>query len=78
MSQAVAVVEALKRSLKAKNLTYAHVARGLKMSEASVKRMFSSYRFTLERFEQVCQIAGLGLTELARATWTAKRTTSRT
>jgi transcriptional regulator with XRE-family HTH domain len=66
MSQAVAVVEALKRALKAKKLTYAHVARGLKMSEASVKRMFSSHHFTLERFEQVCQIAGLGLTELAR------------
>jgi len=66
MSQAVAVVEALKRSLKAKNLTYAHVARELKMSEASIKRMFSSYTFTLDRFEQVCQIAGLGLTELAR------------
>lgn len=66
MSQAVAVVEALKRALKAKKQTYAHVARELKMSEASVKRMFSSHHFTLERFEQVCQIAGLGLTELAR------------
>ena len=67
MSQIVAVVEALKRALKAKKLTYAHVARELKMSEASVKRMFSSNHFTLNRFEQVCEIAGLGLTELARA-----------
>ena len=66
MSQAVAVVEALKRALKAKKLTYAHVARELKMSEASVKRMFASHHFTLERFEQICTFAGLGLTELAR------------
>ncbi len=66
MSQTDAVVEALKRSLKARKLTYAQVAHGLKMSEASVKRMFASRHFTLERFEQVCQIAGLGLTELAR------------
>ena len=66
MSQIVAVVEALKRALKAKKLTYAQVARELKMSEASVKRMFSSNHFTLDRFEQVCQLAGLGLTELAR------------
>jgi len=66
MSQTIAVVEALKRSLKAKKLTYAQVARGLKMSEASIKRMFASHHFTLDRFEQVCQIAGLGLTELAR------------
>jgi transcriptional regulator with XRE-family HTH domain len=53
MSQIVAVVDALKRALKAKNLTYAQVARELKMSEASVKRMFSSNHFTLHRFEQV-------------------------
>lgn len=66
MSQAVAVVEALKRALKAKKLTYALVARELKMSEANVKRMFASHHFTLERFEQICQFAGLGLTELAR------------
>lgn len=66
MSQAIAVVEALKRALKAKKLTYALVAKELKMSEASVKRMFASYHFTLERFEQVCTLAGLGLTELAR------------
>ena len=66
MSQVVAVVGALKRALKARKVTYAEVARQLRMSEASVKRMFSSNHFTLERFEQVCQIAGLGLTELAR------------
>jgi len=66
VSQIVAVVDALKRALKARKLTYAQVARELKMSEASVKRMFSSQHFTLERFEQICQFAGLGLTELAR------------
>lgn len=66
MSQYIAVVDALKRALKAKKLTYAHVAKELAMSEASVKRMFASGRFTLERFEQVCTFAGLGLTELAR------------
>jgi hypothetical protein len=66
VSQIVAVVDALKRALKAKKLTYAHVARELAISEASVKRMFASGRFTLSRFEQVCQFAGLGLTELAR------------
>lgn len=66
MSQIVAVVDALKRALKSRKLTYAHVAKELQMSEASVKRMFSSQHFTLERFEQICQLAGLGLTELAR------------
>lgn len=66
VSQSIAVVEALKRALKAKKQTYAHVARELRMSEASVKRMFASHHFTLDRFEQICQFAGLTLTELAR------------
>jgi len=66
MSQVTAVVETLKRALKARKLTYAQVAKELKMSEASVKRMFATGHFTLYRFEQVCQFAGIGLTELAR------------
>jgi transcriptional regulator with XRE-family HTH domain len=66
MSQTAAVVDALKRALKARDLTYAQVAKTLKLSEASVKRMFAANHFTLERFEQVCQLAGIGLTDLAR------------
>jgi hypothetical protein len=66
MSQSAAVVEALKRALKAKKLTYASVAKTLRLSEPSVKRMFATNHFTLERFEQVCQLAGIGLTDLAR------------
>src|SRR6266404_576098 len=66
MSQTAAVVDALKRALKARKLTYAEVAKTLKLSEASVKRMFAANHFTLERFEQVCQLAGIGLTDLAR------------
>jgi transcriptional regulator with XRE-family HTH domain len=66
MSQTAAVVHALKRALKARKLTYAQVAKTLKLSEASVKRMFAANHFTLERFEQVFQLAGIGLTDLAR------------
>ena len=77
MSQIVAVVEALKRALRAQKLTYAHVARELKLSEAGVKRMFSSNHFTLHRFEQVCQIAGLDLTQLAREVDSEKNYISR-
>ena len=67
MSQTAAVVEALKRALKAKKLNYAQVAKAIGMSEASVKRMFAANHFTLDRFEQICGLAGIGLTELARA-----------
>ena len=41
MAQASAVVDVLKRELKARNLTYSVIAQRIGMSEASVKRMFS-------------------------------------
>jgi len=63
-----AVVEALKRALRARRITYARVARTLGLSEASVKRMFSRSHFTLERFDQVCELAGTSFAELARET----------
>jgi len=41
MSASAALIDTLKRELKAQGATYAAVARALGMSEASVKRMFS-------------------------------------
>jgi hypothetical protein len=43
------------------------VARGLGMSEASVKRMFSRRDFTLKRLDKVLELAGLELGELTRS-----------
>jgi hypothetical protein len=61
-----ALVDALKQQLKARSITYAQVARGLGLSEASVKRLFSRRDFTLQRLDEVCRIAGLDFGELAR------------
>jgi transcriptional regulator with XRE-family HTH domain len=66
MTQAAAVVEALKRTLKARKMTYGQVAKALRMSEASVKRMFSRNHFTLERLDRICELASTSLSELAR------------
>jgi transcriptional regulator with XRE-family HTH domain len=66
MAEVTAFVEGLKRHLKAQKMTYAEVAKSLRVSEASVKRMFSKGSFTLDRFEHVCQFAGTSLTQLAR------------
>ena len=63
---AVALVDALKRMLKGQAVTYAMVAVGLGLSEASVKRMFSRRDFTLQRLEDVCRVAGIEFGELAR------------
>ena len=53
MAQSEALIETLKLALKSHRLTYAEVARRLGMSEANVKRMFASRRFTLKRLEDV-------------------------
>ena len=61
-------VEALKRSVRARGLTYAELARRLQLSEASVKRMFSRGTFTLARIEEVLAAVDLELYEVARMT----------
>lgn len=66
MSATASMVEGLKRALKAKRLGYRDVAMKLDLSEASVKRLFSKGGFTLERFEEVCGLAGISMTELAK------------
>jgi transcriptional regulator with XRE-family HTH domain len=67
MQQTLALVEALKRALKARGITYAQVAKALKLSEPSVKRMFSGGHFTLDRLDQVCELAHTTIADLARA-----------
>lgn len=66
MAGSAALVDVLKRELKARGITYAQVARGLDMSEASVKRMFSRRNFTLGRLDAICRIAGIDFSELTR------------
>ncbi len=67
MAQSGALVDALKRALKAKGITYAAVARTLGLSEPSVKRMFSSRDLTLKRLDRLCELADADLAELARS-----------
>ena len=60
------VFEALKMHLKARGMTYADVAKALKISEATVKRIFASKNCTLERLDEICQLVQVDLAELAR------------
>src|SRR3989449_11292276 len=59
-------VEALKKCLRARGMTYAALARELRISEASVKRMFSRSSFTLSRIEEILAALDLDLHEVAR------------
>ena len=67
MTHSAAMVDVLKRELKARGVTYAQVAHKLGLSEASVKRMFSRRSFTLHRLDQVCELANAEFSDLARA-----------
>jgi transcriptional regulator with XRE-family HTH domain len=58
------LVATVKRQLKAQGKGYRDVARFLDLSEASVKRLFSSERFTVERLAKICELLGFTLAEL--------------
>lgn len=66
MTQRAAMVDALKDVLRARGITYAKVAKGLGLSEASVKRIFAAHSFTLERLDQVCGFLGIEISDLAK------------
>ena len=68
MAERALLVSELKRALREQGLTYARVAQALSLSLATVKRRFARGDFSLERFEGICELAGIGLRELlARA-----------
>ena len=66
MDNTKVAVEILKQALKQNGYTYADVARHLDMSEASIKKMFSSNHFTLKRIDKICQLIGLDFIDLVR------------
>lgn len=67
MSQSGELVDALKRALKTKGVTYAAAARAMGLSEASIKRMFAARDFTLKRLDRLCELAAVDLADLARS-----------
>ncbi len=66
MSTTADLVTALKKELKAAQLTYAQLAKRLGMAESSVKRMFAKGDMSLSRVDAVCRALKLDFAELAR------------
>jgi len=64
MAQSAALVEALKKALKAHGLTYQDVARALDLSTASVKRLFAAQGLTLPRLDAICALMDLEVSDL--------------
>lgn len=66
MALGAALIDVLKRELKARGVKYADLARQLQLSEASVKRMFSRHDFTLRRLDDICRYARIEFSDLTR------------
>jgi transcriptional regulator with XRE-family HTH domain len=66
VSESARIIEALKRSLKNRGLTYRDLARKVGLSEASIKRVFAEETFSLQRLEHICLAIGLSVSELVR------------
>jgi len=66
MTELDQLLSTLKRQLKARGMTYRDLAVALDLSEASVKRLFASGSFTLERLLQVSHLLGFTLAELSQ------------
>jgi DNA-binding Xre family transcriptional regulator len=64
MSQAALLIDTLKKSLRQRALTYADVASTLRLSESSVKRLFSRKDLSLDRIERICRLMKLDITDL--------------
>jgi DNA-binding Xre family transcriptional regulator len=67
MAQIVEIVDTLKALLKAHNFKYRDVATNLGLSEASVKRLFSTRDFDLVKLDSICQMMNLEISDLLQA-----------
>ena len=61
------IIIALKRELKARDLTYASLAQRIDMSEASIKRMLANGRLGLDQLDAILLATGIDWTDLVQA-----------
>jgi DNA-binding Xre family transcriptional regulator len=66
MSTTADLVLALKKELKAAQMTYADLAAALGMAESSIKRMLAKGDMSLSRIDAICRALKLDFAELAR------------
>lgn len=68
MAQGSVLVDVVKKLLRQRGMTYAVVAKGLGLSEASVKRLFAKRDMGLGRLEQICELMQLEVADLLELT----------
>src|SRR4029078_3545424 len=56
----------MRMHVKERGMTYADVAKGLRISEPTVKRIFAQRNCDLKRLQELCEFIQVDLAELAR------------
>lgn len=64
MTNSSRIIDALKRQLKTRGMTYRGLAQHLQLSESAVKHMFSTSNFSLRRLDEVCDVLEIDIGEL--------------
>lgn len=64
MAQTKLIIETLKQELRKRGINYKKVAQKLELSEASVKRLFAEYSFTLDRISLICELLNCEIADL--------------
>ena len=64
MASSLRIIDALKRELKARGVTYRALAARLDLSESAVKHMFSTRNFSLKRLDEICAVLELDIGDL--------------
>ncbi len=66
MNELQQLLATVKSELKARGLSYRDVAMALRLSEASVKRLFSTGNLSLDRLIELCALLNMTLAELTQ------------
>jgi len=77
MTELQQLLATIKEELKSRGLTYSKVAAALKISEASVKRLFSTGNLSLDRLVCLCTLLDMTLVELAQVATSSVRSLTR-
>ena len=64
MTSSARLIDALKRELRARGITYRALAGQLGLSESAIKHMFSSGNFSLRRLDEICDVLELDIGDL--------------
>ena len=65
MDQTAKLLDTLKAYLKSRDITYRNLAQRLKLSESSIKRVFSEKTLSLKRLERILHSLDLDFYDLA-------------